>query len=244
MRASTIITRHDKGGDYEIEVFDVTAPRAVIVTAHGNGVRRWDGKHFFHNVAEHYADCTVLLVDQNQLEAGGVRLNSLSIMVDRVTSLITEAQHLHPDAPIILMGHSMGCAIISFITDLTKIAAIVFVTPGAGDQYQSLIKRYGPDIVHGQVVTTSDGLYKHIPKAYVESIKGLNWNDQYAKLLDRFHPIYCFEAGDEEIVGEERLAHRDLPFDVYQIIPGAPHNLSRAPLEDFFSRLDPLLNAV
>jgi len=241
-RPSTVTIHHDSAGDYEVEVFDAKAPKRVIVTAHGNGVRRWDGKHFFHNVAEHYAEDTVLLVDQNQPEGNGVRLNPLPILVQRVAALLHQARQLHPGVPIVLMGHSMGCAIITFVEDLSGVEAIVFVTPGAGAQGPSLVKRYGPDILRGKIVTTSDGLYKNIPAEYVASVKGLVWEDQYAKLLHRFHPVYCFEAADEEIVGDERLVHRTLPFDDYQIIPHATHNLHGAPLEDFFTRLDPLLN--
>jgi pimeloyl-ACP methyl ester carboxylesterase len=242
MRQSSIITQRDSAGEYQVEIFDNAAPKRVIICAHGNGVRRWDGEKFFYAVAEHYADSTVMLVDQNQPDGDGCRLNPLPILVSRVEGLLARAKNLHPDTPIVIMGHSMGCAVVSFIQDLAGVKSIVFVTPGAGNQEQALIERYGPDVVHGKAVTTSDNLRKVIPAEYVQSVKGKVWEDTYADLLSRFQPVYCFEAGNEEIVGDDRLAHRTMPFAKYDIIPGAKHNLTGQPLQDFFGRLDLLIS--
>ncbi len=84
MRQSSVTTNQDKAGDYEVEVFDCVKPKGVIVTAHGNGVRRWDGEEFFYAVAEQYPNYVVMLIDQNQLYEDGCKLNDLQIMVDRV----------------------------------------------------------------------------------------------------------------------------------------------------------------
>ena len=241
-RDSTITTHYDSAGEYEVEVFDTPQPKRVIVTAHGNGVRRWDGQYFFHRLADHYTDSAVLLVDQNQPDGDGVRLNPFPVLVARVQSLIATAKILHPSTPIVIIGHSMGCAVTALLSDLSGVTAIVFVAPAAGEQEQSLIRRYGADIVHGKAVKTSDGLRKVIPAEYVASVKGLVWEDAYANLLNRFSPVYAFEAGEEEVLGEERFAHRHLPFAKYDIIPGAKHNLEGAPLTEFFSRLDHLIN--
>lgn len=243
MRKSTITTRHDSAGNYEVEVFDAPSPKRVIVTAHGNGVRRWDGEKFFYAVAEHYADSTAILVDQNQPEGTGCRLNSLDIAVARVQGNIEDAKRLHPDVPIVVMGHSMGCAIASLL-DLAGVSAVVFACPAAGAPGEWLVKRYGSDVLEGKAVTTSDGLLKVITKEYARSVQGKVWEDEYIKLLKNFHPVYAFEAGNEEIVGEGRLAHRDLPFTDYQIIPQATHNLHGAPLADFFSRLDKIFSVM
>lgn len=132
-RQSTVQIEQDSAGDYEVEIFDCANPRRVIVCSHGNGVRRWDGQKFFYAVAEHYADSTVLLVDQNQPDGDGVQLNPLPILAQRVERLIGEAKQLHPDVPLVLMGHSMGCGVITQV-DLKGVDKIVFVTPGAGDQ--------------------------------------------------------------------------------------------------------------
>ncbi len=77
---------------YEFEIFDHLTPKTVIVCAHGNGVRRWDGEKFFYAVAEHFADSAVLLVDQNQPDGDGVRLNPLSILKSRVEELVPRSQ--------------------------------------------------------------------------------------------------------------------------------------------------------
>lgn len=240
MRKSTVTTHHDSAGSYEAEIFDAPMPKRVIVCSHGDGVRRWDGNHFFHNVAEYYPDSVVMLVDQNQVEPGSIRVNPFPILTARVQGLISEAKKRYPHVPIVVLAHSNGCAVASFL-DLGDVSAMVFEAPGAGSKAEGLVNRYGPDITKGKTVTTSDGLTKTYPPEFVASVQGLNWEEQYAKLLKRYQPVYCFEAGEEEIVGDERLKHPDLPFTKYEIIPGATHNLSGAPLADFLSKLDKIL---
>jgi Lipase (class 3) len=206
-------------------------------------VRRWDGEHFFYAVAEHCADSVIMLVDQNQPEGNGVRINPLPILISRVQGLITEAKSRYPDISIVVLGHSMGCAVASYL-DLSDVSMIVFEAPGAGSPQEGLVERYGPDILQGKTVTTSDGLVKVITKAYVDSVKTLNWEDAYSQLLKNFQPVYLFEAGDEEIVGDDRLAHRSMAFTQCQILPNAKHNLSAAPLTDFLFRFSKILDSV
>lgn len=90
-------------------------------------------------------------------------------------------------------------------------------------------------------MTTSDGLNKVVTAEFFASMKGVVWEEEYAKLLQRYQPVYAFEAGEEEIVSDERLKHRDLPFTQYEIIPGAHHNLSGPPLADFLVRADKII---
>jgi pimeloyl-ACP methyl ester carboxylesterase len=240
-RISTILAKRDDAGDYEIEVFDCLNPKRVIVCSHGNGVRRWDGEKFFYAVAEHYADSAVLLVDQNQVaEAGGIQINPLPILAKRVNELVGESKRLHPESPVVLMGHSMGCGVATFV-DLAAVNTLILVTPAAGDAQAKLIERYGQDVAKGKSVTTSDGLIKVITADYFASLKGIVWEDEYAKLVKRYQPIYVFEAGEEEIVSDERLKHRHLSFGRYEIIEGAHHNLTGEPLMDFFAKLDQLI---
>jgi len=230
MRQSRVTTNTDLAGKYETETFDCLNPKSVVICSHGNGVRRWDGEHFFYNVAEHFPDRAFLLVDQNQPYRDGCRLNSLQIMIDRVQGLIAKAVTDYPGVPIIVLGHSMGCGIAARL-DLSRVNKVIFVAPAAGDTTQALIKRYGSDIIEGKTVQTTDGLTKDIPKEYVASVRGVIWEKEYEKLLTRFKSVYVFESGDEEIVGEERLQHRAMPFAEYKIMPGAKHNVVGAPLQ-------------
>jgi hypothetical protein len=137
----------------------------------------------------------------------------------------------------------MGCAVASFL-DLSDVNAIIFEAPGAGSQEESLVERYGPEILQGKAVTTSDGLLKVITKEYVDSVRGKNWEDAYTDLLTNFQQVYVFEAGDEEIVGDGRFAHRSLPFAKYEIIPKAKHNLSGEPLEHFLHKFDGIVETL
>jgi|GEM_PF-3136106 len=241
MRSSKVITKKDAAGEYEIEIFDCAEPKGVIVCSHGKGVRRWDGEKFFYNVAEHYADYAVNLVDQNQpYKDTGCYLNDLKIMVARVQDLIDNAAAEHPGVPIIVVGHSMGCGVVSQLT-FDKVTRVIFVTPAAGDEEAKQVNRYGEDVVEGKEVISSDGLIKYLSKEFIASVQGLKWEQEYQKMLDRFSQVYVFEAGDEEIVGEDRFAHRTMPFAGYKIIPGAKHNLAGEPLQHFFAELDTLM---
>lgn len=239
-RKSTILTKHDAAGDFEIEIFDHSNPKQVIVCAHGNGVRRWDGERFYYEVAYHYSDSAVLLVDQNQSVGNGAKINPLPILVERVQALITKAKELHPGTPIIVLAHSMGCGVATFL-DTTDVNAMIFVAPASGTPADSLIKRYGGNVIHGKSVLTSDGLTKIITAEYYDSIKGISWEFEYAKLVKKYSPVYVFEAGDDEILGDGRFAHRTIPFTSYEIIKGAKHNFSGKFLVELFTKIDTIL---
>jgi pimeloyl-ACP methyl ester carboxylesterase len=240
MRSSTIITKKDSAGPYEVEIFEAPSPKSIVVCSHGNGVRRWDGERFFYEVANHYPVQTFLLVDQNQPMNDGCKLNELAIMVSRVQGLIALAQQKYPGIPITILGHSMGCGIVTRL-DLSGVAKIIFVAPAAGNATQKLIERYGPKVADGLLIKTSDGLTKLVSKEYFDSVQGIVWEEEYKKLLQNYKDVYVFESGDEEIVGDERLAHRDLPFADYKIISGATHNYAGEALQKLYTELDAFL---
>ncbi len=239
-RISTIISQSDAAGAYEQEVFDAVQPSCVLVCAHGNGVRRWDGEKFFYQVADYFTNATVMLVDQNQTHGNGVYINTFPVLIARVQSLIDLANKQYPTIPVWVIAHSMGCAVTTGL-DLSNVAGIIFIAPGAGAPQLSLIERYGADIVNGKTVLTTDGLTKIITKEYYMSVKGLVWEEEYAKLAGRFAPIYVYEAGEEKIVGDERLAHRTIAFTNYEIIAGAKHNFSGVAATTLFEKISGIL---
>lgn len=240
MRKSTVTTHSDSDGKYEVEIFDTDNPKSVVVCAHGKGVRRWDGEHFYHNLAEHYRDRAFLLVDQTQPYKDGCAMTSFDIMIARVQQLVSKAKHDYPGVPIVVVGHSFGCAVSSRL-DLTDVSKVVFVAPAAGDETAKLLDRYGDDIVNGKETKSSDGLTKFISKEFVDSVRGKVWEEEYQNLLARYKEVYCFESDAEEIVGDERLEHRKMPFAGYEIIEGALHNYSGDSLNKLCNHLDKLL---
>ncbi len=241
MRTNHVFTDSDKAGDYEVELIEVNDPKSIVICSHGNGVRRWDGERFFHNVAEHYPTHSFYLVDQNQVIDDGCSLNDLSVMAARVQELITLAKQNHPSTPIIVLAHSMGCGVATRL-GLTDVERVIFVAPAAGDLIQKLAERYGKSIAEqGGMTHTSDGLNKLVTKEYIESVKGLVWEEEYEKLLKSYPEVYVFESGEEEIVADERFKHRNLPFKNYKIIPGAKHNYAGEALKELFTELDTLL---
>jgi pimeloyl-ACP methyl ester carboxylesterase len=241
MRASTIIKNSDAAGEYAAEIFEADNPSSVIVCVHGRGVRRWDGEKFFYAVAEHYPQHTFLLVDQNQFtDDDTCELNPLPIAIARVQRLISFAKERYPQVPIIVMGHSLGCAITTRL-ELQDVAKVIFVTPAAGTDTEKLIERYGADIVGGKRVTSADGVTRYFSADYLSSLQGITWETEYRKLVERYQPVHAFESEKEEIVTDDRLAHRQLPFASYQIIPEGTHNLHGKPLQWFFDHVDSLL---
>lgn len=239
-RQSNLTTEHDSAGDYEVELFDCQHPKGVIICVHGRGVRRWDGEHFFYNIADHYGDYACLLVDQNQFDGDTCKLNPLPVAVARVQQLIAIAQAKYPRTPIVIIGHSMGCGIATMLP-LDAVSKVIFVAPAAGDQMQALVERYGAAIVEGKLTTSVDGLKKFMSKEYVDSLRGVVLGERYQELLSRYKQVYAFESGSEEIVGPDRFALRDMAFAGYTIIPGATHNLTGEPLGRLFVDLNQLL---
>lgn len=133
----------------------------------------------------------------------------------------------------------MGCGLITKL-ELGAVARAIFVAPTAGNETEKLIERYGPEVREGKLTMSSDGLKKYISKAYFDSVQGIVWQEEYKKLLTRYNPVYVFESADEEIVGQERFALREMPFASYTVIPGAKHNLAGRPLRRLFTELDTL----
>lgn len=241
MRQSTVNTEKDSEGNFELEIFDHSNPKQIIVCAHGNGVRRWDGEKFFYQVAEYFTDSVVMLVDQNQQLENGVKSNPLHILVARVQRLITIGSNKYPDVPIVIIAHSMGCGVTTQL-DLTSVNNVIFVTPATGNIQKSLISRYGNEIkTKNKVIITPDGYTKIFTPGYYNSMNDIVWEKEYLKLCAKFSPIHVFEAGDEEIVGEERFTHREMPFTSYTVLKDANHNLTGQPLKDFFIKVDSII---
>lgn len=241
MRNSTISTYSDSGGTFEVEIFAAENPKSVIICSHGNGDRRWDGENFFYNVTNQYQRSAFYLVDQNQVIEDGCKLNDLNIMVQRVQRLIERAKKDYPEVPIIILGHSMGCGVAAKL-ELDDVEKVIFVAPTAGKEFVKLKRRYGDNITKtGGIVKTTDGLNKFISKEYLDSVKSIDWEEEYKKLLNRFSEVYVFESGAEEIVGEERILHKDMPFKVHKIIHGATHNYHGEALSLLYAELDSLL---
>ncbi len=238
MRKSEVIKLEDSAGKYEQEIFHSDDPKIVIVGIHGNGVRRWDGEKFFYQVAEEFSDCAVFLVDQNQTEENGVRLNSLDTMVTRNQELIKTAKSRYPESEIWIISHSMGCGINARL-DLSDISGSIFVAPTAGDFATKYTARYGDDVWFGKIVKSRSkaGTSKNITKEFMDSVKSIDWDKEYKELLSKYPNIHVFESGAEEIVGEERFELRDMPFASYDIIEGAKHNFEGSHSKALFSKI-------
>lgn len=241
MRKSKVSTHVDAAGSYESEVFSCDQPKRIVICAHGNGVRRWDGEDFFYKVADHYPDHAFYLVDQTQVIEDGCKLIDLSLMVERVQSLVRQATSDHPGVPVTVLAHSMGCGVSSLL-DTRDIRQMILVTPAGGDVLKLMIDRYGEGIVSGGLIRTSDGLNKLISKEYVDSVGGVIWEEKYTQLLENFKEVYVFEAGEDDIISEDRRAPlRTIPFKQYTVIPGATHNLHGAALNKLFLEIDTIL---
>jgi pimeloyl-ACP methyl ester carboxylesterase len=241
MRNSTVFIEVDDAGQYESEVFDCKDPKSVVICAHGNGVRRWDGENFFYNVADRFASHAFYLVDQTQPFEDGCELISLELMVARLQNLIEQAMKDHPDTQVVILAHSMGCGVASLL-DISKVSRMIFVTPASGDVVDLMISRYGKNILNGGMVRTSDGLNKLLSKGYIDSVTDVVWEEKYKRLLSNFKEVYAYEAANDEILSlERREATRSLPFKVHKIIDGATHNFHGQALELLFKEIEDLI---
>jgi len=239
-RHSTTTKLSDSAGDYEQEIFGYDSPKRIIIGVHGVGVRRWDGEKFYYQVAEHFTDSVIVLVDQNQVEGGGCKLNSIDIMVERNQKALGKSAKKYPGVPLWVLGHSMGCGVSSML-NVSNVDGMIFVAPAVGSFKDKYAKRYGKDIVNGKIVTSSDGFKKNISKEFIQSVWDIKWQDNYTQLLDKFSPIHVFESGDDEIVDEERFELRDMPFTSYSIVENAKHNFSGKYSEELFAKIEKLL---
>jgi hypothetical protein len=125
---------------------------------------------------------------------------------------------------------------------MEDVAGMIFITPGVGDVHKIYKQRYGDDVVNGKTIVSSDGITKIISKEFMDSSADLIREEKYAQLLDRYSPVHVYEAGDDEIVGDERYVLRDMPFASYTIIKGAKHNLSGKYSEELFRKIDQLFD--
>lgn len=226
------------------EVFDHDKPKRIIIGVHGNGVPRWDGEKFYYQVAEHFTDSTVVLVDQNQFDAdGNAQLNPYDTSVNRVQLSIQDIKEKHPNLPIWIVAHSMGCGISAGL-NVSDIEGMIFVAPAAGGkQIDKLTERYGEDITEGKTILTSDGLTKIYPKEYIDSIAEMVWKDAYLQLIKKIKTVHVFESGDDDIINEsDRAELRDIPFASYTIIDGATHNISGAFSAELFDHMEKIFD--
>jgi hypothetical protein len=115
------------------------------------------------------------------------------------------------------------------------------VTPAAGHPLKGCIEEYGDNINFGKVVLNREGNRVNFTADFVDSIRGLNWKTEYEKLVKKYSPTYVFEGGADNIIGDERFDLRNVAFTKYFILDGAKRNLSGKYLDDFFTKLDPLL---
>lgn len=241
MRKSIVYKHVDSAGEYESEIFDCDMPKAVIIGIHGNGVRRWDGKKFFYQVAEHFSDCIVALVDQNQQLEDGCKLNSLDIMVERNQNVLSVIKEKFPSLDVWIVAHSMGCGVTALM-DTTGITGVIFVAPGVGNQVEKYIERYGANVVNGIRTETTDGLVKYISKEFMDSVRGITWQDKFSQLIEKHSNVHAFESGADEIVDDERFELRAMPLASYTIIEGTPHNFSGQYPDELFMKIDQIIN--
>lgn len=240
-RKSTITTQSDSAGEYEQEIFVAENPAFILLGVHGNGVRRWDGEKFYYQVADEFEDAVVGLVDQNQVESDGCKLNSMDVIIERNQKLLKELTDKYPNLPVCIVAHSMGCGVASMM-NLTSVEGVVFVAPAVGAFKEKYVERYGEDIINGKIVRTSDGLHKNLSKEFINSVWDIDWKDKYSEMLKRFSEVFVFESGDDEIIELDlRQEIRNLPFASYEIIDGAKHNFSGKHSAELFTKIKSLL---
>lgn len=240
--SSSTKTYQDDTGDYIVEIFEVPDPKAVVVCAAGFGMNRYDGHALFKDVAESLNDYTRYLVDLNQVSGGALTANPLSVQVNRFNTILAEARTR--GLPVILIGHSMGCIVISQAN--TQSEPTIFLAPAVRDIHSKL-----QSTLLGRPQTTelpdgtmkagrSDGSITTIPKQFWDEVKGIDLRTLYAGALMR-SSIALVVAGQDQLLKAETHDVLDLPFKQTVTIVGADHDFSGSARPELITTITKLI---
>ena len=244
---NTIYKNQDEAGEYITEEITNGNPEKLIVYAHGFGVKRGDASDMFYDVASIAKNSKSLLIDLNQDEESGFTVNDLISQSIRLNSEISKFKASNPGLPIILVGHSMGCALIAKDRILAEQA--IFLAPAVSNVEAKLkprlMEREGSyhsaeeGILYAK---RSDGTTSRVPDSFFDVLKGEIWKNTYHSYI-RFQPnIFLVVAGEDEILKAETKGILELKFKQIDIVEGADHNFLGESRKKMLSVVSNLLN--
>ena len=244
---TTIYKNRDEAGEYITEEIINGKPEKLIVYAHGFGVKRGDASNMFYDVANIAKNSKSLLIDLNQDEESGLIINDFGAQSRRLNSEISKLGASNPGLPIILIGHSMGCALIAKNKILAKQA--IFLAPAVSDVEAKLKPRLMER--EGSYYSTeerilyakrSDGTTSKVPDSFFDSVRGEIWKDRYVSYLGIQPSTFLIVAEEDEILKVETKGILELKFKQIDIVEGADHNFLGESRKKMLSVVSNLLN--
>jgi alpha-beta hydrolase superfamily lysophospholipase len=126
------------------------APRAVLAIVHGYAEHLGRYEHVAaYFAARGYAVYAVDLRGHGESEGARVRVRSFAEYLDDMDALLGYARAQHPGAPLFVLGHSMGGAIValSLVTRPADARGFLLSGPVLPNPQASLLKRIGAAVV-------------------------------------------------------------------------------------------------
>jgi len=126
------------------------APRAVLAIVHGYAEHLGRYEHVAaYFAARGYAVYAVDLRGHGESEGARVRVRSFAEYLDDVGALLSYARAQHPGAPLFVLGHSMGGAIValSLVTRPADARGFLLSGPVLPNPQASLLRRIGAAVV-------------------------------------------------------------------------------------------------
>lgn len=244
---TTIHKNQDEAGKYITEEIINGKPEKLIVYAHGFGVKRGDANNMFYDVVNIAKNSKSLLIDLNQDEESGLIINDFGAQSRRLNSEISKLRASNPGLPIILVGHSMGCALIAKNKILAKQA--IFLAPAVSDVEAKLkprlMEREGSHYSTEERILyakRSDGTTSKVPDSFFDSVRGETWKDRYEEYIGVQPNTFLIVAEEDEILKVETKGILKLKFKKINIIERADHNFLGESRKKMLSVVSGLLN--
>lgn len=226
---TTIYKNQDEAGEYITEEIINGKPEKLIVYAHGFGVKRGEAGDMFYDVANMAKNSKSLLIDLNQDQESGLTVNDFDVQSTRLSSEISKLKAGNPGLPIILVGHSMGCALIAKNKILAEQA--IFLAPAVSNVEPKLkprlMEREGSYYSTEESILyakRSDGTTSRVPDSFFDSVRGETWKDRYEEYIGVQPNNFLIVAEEDEILKVETKDILELNFKQIDIVEGADHN--------------------
>lgn len=241
---SQVTLLSDDSGSYEVEVFHADNPKAVILCATGFGMNRYDGANLFGDIAEKLSEYTVVLAELHDISQDGLTVNPLSRQIVRFNKLLSD--YSRADKPVGLVGHSMGCLVISKSAADGNLA--VFLAPAVRDITKTLrtnlLGRQGTteDADGTMHAKRSDGSTSIVPPEFWREASELNIAEVYTKATTTL-AIDILIAEEDELLKAETADLHTIPFNSITSIAGADHDFSGTARGKMINELRKLLDS-
>ncbi len=242
-RSSFVDIGKDAYGSLELEIFQAENPKAIVLCTTGFGMNRYDGYNLFGDIAEKLIDYTVVLIELHDISPGGLTVNPLSVQIERFNKLISG--YSTASVPVVLVGHSMGCLVIS--KSVAHGNHAVFLAPAVRDISKilrnTLLRREGtsedPDgTMHAK---RSNGSTSIVPAKFWQEASRLNIASLYKEATARII-INVVIAEQDQLLKKETADLQNIAFQSITSIPKADHDFSGAKRKAMLEELQKLVD--